>query len=440
MHLCKSTLVAVVAALGGLKAQAALSGNLIGGGDFEDVGTMTFAADSGQTVSDMKYFKHEHSPRTLAEINAGANPVRAWQFHPDFDLGRWMTVYGNGSANYDLQKGISTYNDPRAQWDGVNNQWLAPVSEHNISVDPSNPSNHVMESVKFRSSLGIFVQAPSNQVAGPAQLDFDYFVYDWTRSSAYYNYQAWQVPVILHMWVYGVAEEGQPSWEDRWGRGRKDPGVTPTDLPGWDELYSTVDWSDWHDLGDPQHPYTHDGVVHIDETGYDSTQWYNLSDGVTGGLPPDYETNTRTTDGSFTIDTPYAYYYIDVWFTTYSEESAYWWMYGGRPTDVFAAAFDNIGLRVSVATIYGDVNLDGLVNALDISGFISRLTTGTYQAEADINGDLAVNALDISGFVACLTGGACGHGETGSGVVPEPSSIAVCGLAVLAMVRRPVRV
>ena len=50
----------------------------------------------------------------------------------------------------------------------------------------------------------------------------------------------------------------------------------------------------------------------------------------------------------------------------------------------------------------GDVNLDGLVNALDISDFIDRLVKMTYQLEADTNEDELVNALDISSFVDLL--------------------------------------
>ena len=52
---------------------------------------------------------------------------------------------------------------------------------------------------------------------------------------------------------------------------------------------------------------------------------------------------------------------------------------------------------------HGDVNLDGIVNFLDISPFISALAVGDFQAEADCNGDRAVNFLDIAPFIMALT-------------------------------------
>ena len=55
--------------------------------------------------------------------------------------------------------------------------------------------------------------------------------------------------------------------------------------------------------------------------------------------------------------------------------------------------------------LLGDVNLDGLVNFLDISPFISRLADMENQAEADLNEDGVVNFLDISPFIQALTNG-----------------------------------
>ena len=52
--------------------------------------------------------------------------------------------------------------------------------------------------------------------------------------------------------------------------------------------------------------------------------------------------------------------------------------------------------------LLGDVNLDGIVNFLDISPFIIRLTSGALLAEADINQDGIINFLDIAPFIQIL--------------------------------------
>ena len=53
---------------------------------------------------------------------------------------------------------------------------------------------------------------------------------------------------------------------------------------------------------------------------------------------------------------------------------------------------------VSAATL-GDVNRDGVANFLDISPFITLLSSTEYQYEADINCDGLVSFLDISPFI-----------------------------------------
>ena len=52
----------------------------------------------------------------------------------------------------------------------------------------------------------------------------------------------------------------------------------------------------------------------------------------------------------------------------------------------------------------GDTNRDGSVNFLDISPFISILSSGRFSAEADVNGDGVINFLDISSFVRLFSG------------------------------------
>jgi len=383
-----------------------LSPNMIGGGTFEDFSQTVYTADSGQTVTDYTYYKHLGSPLTNAEITAGeTRPVRPWQFHREFDFGRWMPVWGAGEGDYGSQTGISIYDNPRSLWNDSTG-WSQQVCTNNISADPLNAGNHVLDGVFFRSWVGQFMEAPANHVAGTATIDFDYYWDNWQPPATV------DAASIFHVFIYGVTEAQLPDWSQRWGPGLQDNFNGPN---GADVLWTSPNWEEWGWTGPGS-----------DEPAIASlgNQWNDFS-----ADHPDRAT--------FEITTPYPYYYIAVWECVYSEGAQYWWLYGGKPADQMAVAIDNIDFRVSVAgsVVLGDVNLDGNVNALDISGFISRLTTGTYQEEADINQDAAVNALDISGFVSCLTGGACG-GAAGAGVVPEPATVSLLAVALLAIRRR----
>ena len=75
--------------------------------------------------------------------------------------------------------------------------------------------------------------------------------------------------------------------------------------------------------------------------------------------------------------------------------------------------FDEIRIGLDLASVLpagttgvllGDVNLDETVNFLDISPFISVLSSGGNQAEADCNEDGGVNFLDIAPFITILSG------------------------------------
>jgi len=78
----------------------------------------------------------------------------------------------------------------------------------------------------------------------------------------------------------------------------------------------------------------------------------------------------------------------------------------GSPLVVGAdvGAFSINGTSVPDPVILGDVNMDGAVNFLDISPFISALSSGEFQAEADINSDTRVDFLDILPFISLLSG------------------------------------
>ena len=66
-------------------------------------------------------------------------------------------------------------------------------------------------------------------------------------------------------------------------------------------------------------------------------------------------------------------------------------------------AGSTISVALAPSVLLGDVNLDGIVNFLDISPFIQRLSNQEFQAEADINEDGFVTFLDISPFIQTLT-------------------------------------
>jgi len=73
------------------------------------------------------------------------------------------------------------------------------------------------------------------------------------------------------------------------------------------------------------------------------------------------------------------------------------------PTGLLSIPPD-VQVTVVAPFLLGDVNLDGAVNFLDISPFISLLSVGGFLDEADINLDGSVNFLDISPFISILSG------------------------------------
>ncbi len=68
-----------------------------------------------------------------------------------------------------------------------------------------------------------------------------------------------------------------------------------------------------------------------------------------------------------------------------------------------AAQFYQLSLTGTTVVLLGDVNRDGVVNFLDLSPFITLLSTGTFQAEADMNEDGVVNFFDIAFFITKLS-------------------------------------
>lgn len=95
---------------------------------------------------------------------------------------------------------------------------------------------------------------------------------------------------------------------------------------------------------------------------------------------------------------------------------------------------DNTGAGRTIG--YADLNGDGAVNNLDIQPFEKSLTTGNpagltdFIERGDINLDGEFNNLDIQPFEKYLTGNL---GPVAAAAVPEPGSIVLFGLGVLAL-------
>ncbi|MCC7147056.1 MAG: PEP-CTERM sorting domain-containing protein [Phycisphaeraceae bacterium] len=362
-------------------AWGALSGNVIGGGDFEG---------SGAALENI--IKLQDSPLTPEEVTAGTDPVRAWQFHPAYDLGKWIGAWG-----------ISNISDPRAP--GSAN---TTINRSTVQRD-GNPTG-ILEGVAFRSHAAQIIAAPANQVAGTATIDFDFWFNQWEA-----------VPLdadsIFHVWIGGFNEASLPSWEDRAGPiwGGDQAALTAM---GATHLWTSPDWNTWGWTG-----------IGSEETdiGSQGMQWHTLS-----ASNPD-----RTT---FEITTPFDYYYISIWLTVYSEPHPYFWLQGGIAADTVAVAIDNIDMRLPVGPSFipGDFNGDGAVTLSDINPFKQALTdVNAWQAQfpevvledVDPNGDGVITLSDINPFKALLTGG-------NGAVIPEPATLSLLAVGAMAAFRR----
>jgi len=364
-------------------ALASLSSNLIVGGDFESLSAI-------KTID---------SPRTQAEIDAGAQPVRAWQFHPG-------GIAAEATAEYDVGDSFTDFGTWIGAW-GISTQAdrLNATAPNNVSTVSG---NSYLEGAYFRSWAAQVVKAPTNHVAGPATINFDYYFNQWTATVPPMSNDA---NSIFHVWIGGINDEDLPTWADRagpiWGGNvYGDPGATS---PGaWDTLnplwsspnFDSQPWG-WEGIGSDQPAVGSQGQL-----------WHSFSAAFPSSV-------------TFEIAQPYDNYYVSIWQTVYSEGHDYFWLYGGKIVDELAVAIDNIDLRVAVASpvVIGDCNLDGAVNALDISCFVGCLTSGRCGVECDTNGDGVCNALDIAPFISCLTGGACGWGTADEETVPEPAGV-----------------
>ena len=90
--------------------------------------------------------------------------------------------------------------------------------------------------------------------------------------------------------------------------------------------------------------------------------------------------------------------------------------FNGLSEGDIAASFGNINMSISYVggdgndivltaeyiVLYGDANLDGAINLLDVQPFVNLLSNGDYLPEADFNNDGNVNLLDVAPFVDSL--------------------------------------
>ncbi|MEX0885957.1 MAG: CAP domain-containing protein [Phycisphaeraceae bacterium] len=111
--------------------------------------------------------------------------------------------------------------------------------------------------------------------------------------------------------------------------------------------------------------------------------------------------------------------------------------------DVAASWNTDLGnLLVPEATyLAGDMNLDGVVDAIDVAPFVRALTDpAAYEADlgidpvlvGDINTDGVLDAVDVAPFVRLLVGGGDAHATP----VPEPATGVVLLVGGLAMLSR----
>ena len=59
-------------------------------------------------------------------------------------------------------------------------------------------------------------------------------------------------------------------------------------------------------------------------------------------------------------------------------------------------------VNISLNSLQGDVNADGVVNILDIVLLVNMVLSDEYYASADINSDGVINVLDVVVLISII--------------------------------------
>ncbi|MCC7204952.1 MAG: PEP-CTERM sorting domain-containing protein, partial [Phycisphaeraceae bacterium] len=183
-----------------LAGAAVLGGNVIQGGDFEDLSRLKL----GQQFS-------------------GNEPA---VFSAATDVGRFLAEWS-----------ISTYNDPFVAWVSESVPYVSRMNRSLIN------GNGVLENDRYESRWGQWAAAPARATTGTASLSFDYLWQIWAGDDVrdWFNVDA-EVPESLSLRVYGVDTlPAEGLWIGDASSGFLDPTSAASGLNG--SLLYEVGWS-----------------------------------------------------------------------------------------------------------------------------------------------------------------------------------------------------